>query len=89
VNQPPTAAITSPTDGATITAGDAIALAGSGTDPEDGALTGASLAWTSSLDGALGTGESVAGVVLSHGSPRDRADRDGQRGRDWGGHRRR
>lgn len=58
-NQAPTAAITAPTAGATSFAGDVVALRGTGTDPEDGALTGASLVWTSSLDGALGTGASL------------------------------
>ncbi|MEO8000091.1 MAG: Ig-like domain-containing protein, partial [Gemmatimonadaceae bacterium] len=37
-------------------------------DPEDGALSGASLAWTSNFDGAIGTGVSFAKSNLSVGT---------------------
>lgn len=59
-NAPPTASITSPADGATFSPTDSIAFSGSGDDTEDGALTGASLVWTSSLDCQIGTGMSFA-----------------------------
>lgn len=58
-NTAPVATITTPANGATFDEGVAITLTGTGTDAEDGALTGASLQWTSSLAGALGTGASV------------------------------
>jgi hypothetical protein len=67
-NQAPTAAIQQPANGATFTQGAAVALQGSGTDPEDGALTGAALVWTSSLDGSLGTGASLTVTSLSPGT---------------------
>ena len=40
---------------------------GTGTDPEDGALSGASLVWTSDLDGQFGTSGSVTTSGLSIG----------------------
>ena len=63
-NLPPQATIAQPTAGATYTTGDAVDLAGSASDPEDGPLSGADLSWTSSLEGALGTGEALS-VTLS------------------------
>jgi glucose/arabinose dehydrogenase len=48
-NSPPTAKIESPTDGSDFVIGKRIELRGSATDPEDGALTGASLQWQVSL----------------------------------------
>ncbi|MBM4777499.1 MAG: PKD domain-containing protein [Archangiaceae bacterium] len=59
-NRPPVVTITSPLNGAQLVLGMTGALQGSATDVEDGALTGTSLAWSSSLDGALGTGGSIA-----------------------------
>jgi hypothetical protein len=49
-------------EGATIT------FSGSGTDPEDGDLTGSALVWTSSLDGQIGTGTSFTWDDLSTGT---------------------
>ena len=68
-NQAPEVTIASPSDGASYSYVDDITLSGSATDEEDGPLTGASLVWTSSLDGELGTGEEVllAGDTLSEG----------------------
>ncbi len=37
-----------------------ITFQGTGTDPEDGNLTGANLSWSSSTDGAFGTGTSFS-----------------------------
>jgi hypothetical protein len=59
-NQSPTAHNTSPANGAIITPNTPVTLTGTGSDPEDGTLTGASLAWSDSASGALGTGTSVA-----------------------------
>ncbi len=59
-NQPPTATITSPPNGASYTTTQAILFQGSGTDPEDGTLSGASLVWTSNLSGQLSTGGSFS-----------------------------
>ena len=66
-NAAPDVAITSPADGSTFTSGQSIDLQGSATDAEDGALTGASLAWTSDRDGPLGSGETFARDDLSVG----------------------
>jgi hypothetical protein len=66
-NQPPTATITSPANGAIITPNTPVTLTGTGTDPEDGTLTGASLAWSDSVSGSLGTGTSVSLTSLPVG----------------------
>jgi len=67
-NQPPTATITAPANGTTVTQGMNVTFGGTGTDPEDGALAGASLVWTSSRDGQIGTGASFATSALSVGT---------------------
>ena len=67
-NQPPTATITSPGNGSAYEHGESISFVGSATDPEDGTLTGASLQWSSSLDGFLGTGGSFSVSDLSAGA---------------------
>jgi hypothetical protein len=66
-NDPPTATILGPSDGSTFVAGDDVDLLGEATDPEDGALTDSSLVWTSSQDGAIGTGEALTLDTLSAG----------------------
>ncbi len=67
VDQPPTAAISSPANNASFVQGASVSFAGTGHDPEDGTLTGASLVWT---DGAtqIGTGTSFSLTTLSVGS---------------------
>jgi uncharacterized protein YjiK len=65
-NQPPTALISAPADGASFTVGDNITFTGTGTDPEDGDVT-ASLTWDSNLDGTIGTGGSFS-TTLSEGT---------------------
>ena len=65
-NAPPTAKITQPANGATFNVGDPVAFAGTATDPEDGNLT-ASLTWSSSRDGAIGTGGSFTRSDLTPG----------------------
>jgi len=67
-NQAPSAAITAPAAGSSVVQGTSVAFAGTGTDPEDGALTGASLTWSSSINGAIGTGASLAINTLSVGA---------------------
>ncbi len=67
-NQPPQVTITSPVSGTSVTVGTSVDLTGSATDPEDGALSGSSLVWSSSLDGGLGSGASVTATSLSVGS---------------------
>ncbi|MFQ5889488.1 MAG: PKD domain-containing protein [Gemmatimonadota bacterium] len=67
-NQAPTASIAAPTAGAGFTTAENISFQGSGNDPEDGALSGASLVWTSDLDGQIGTGASFTKSDLSVGT---------------------
>ena len=66
-NTAPMVAITSPPNGSEANAGDSVTFTGSATDNEDGDLT-AALAWSSDLDGALGTGGSFASSGLSVGT---------------------
>ena len=66
-NNRPTATITAPAGGSSFPAGTSVTFTGTGTDPEDGALSGASLLWTSDLDGKFGTGASVTTSGLSIG----------------------
>ena len=65
-NTPPVVNISSPADGATYASGATVSFSGSAADAEDGDLSG-SLAWTSSLDGPLGTGAAF-NAVLSDGT---------------------
>ena len=65
-NDPPVVEITSPSDGATFDSGGEIQFTGTASDAEDEDLM-ASLAWTSSIDGQIGTGGSFS-YVLSAGN---------------------
>ncbi len=69
-SDPPEVTITAPLTDARFEQADTITFAGSAVDPEDGPLTGSSLTWKSSLDGTIGSGEtiSVAAADLSSGS---------------------
>jgi sugar lactone lactonase YvrE len=66
-NNAPTAKISKPSGGATYQKGESITFNGNGQDTEDGDLTGASLVWTSSRDGQIGTGTQVTVDSLSVG----------------------
>lgn len=63
----PMVSITSPSTGLVLSEGQGTSLVGSATDPQDGTLPDASLTWTSSIDGALGTGATVQVPTLSLG----------------------
>ena len=63
----PVVAITAPVDGSTSVSGDVVTFTGTATDPEDGDLS-ASLSWTSSLDGPIGSGASFETSSLSVGT---------------------
>ncbi len=67
VNAPPVVTITGPADGTSVITGTSLTFTGTAIDAEDGNL-GVSMAWNSSLDGALGTGTSVGPTVLSIGT---------------------
>ena len=65
-NTAPTVSITGPGDGSSFNEGDAITFTGTASDTEDGTITG-SLSWSSSIDGAIGTGGSFSRSDLSVG----------------------
>jgi hypothetical protein len=62
-NRQPTLTILGPPNGSTFTAGEPITLEATATDPEDGDL-GAAVAWTSSLQGPLGTGATITPALV-------------------------
>ena len=51
----------------TVFEGTGVTFTATATDPDDGPLTGASLVWTSNLDGEIGTGPSLLASGLSDG----------------------
>jgi matrixin len=65
-NTAPTVSISAPGNGASFANGATISFAGSASDSQDGNVT-SSIAWTSSIDGAIGSGGSFS-RVLSAGS---------------------
>ena len=67
-NQSPTATITAPLNNSSFVQGATVTFAGTGQDPEDGALTGGSLVWTSSINGQIGTGTGFSTTTLSVGT---------------------
>ncbi|MGI9038054.1 MAG: leishmanolysin-related zinc metalloendopeptidase [Gemmatimonadota bacterium] len=67
-NNAPAATIASPADGASAATGESVTFSGTANDPDDGALTGAALVWTSNLDGPIGTGATFSRNDLSGGS---------------------
>lgn len=67
-NRAPSATITSPAAGSSATTGESVTFSGSASDPDEGALTGSSLVWTSNLDGPIGTGATFSRNDLSGGS---------------------
>ena len=67
-NQAPVVSIASPADGTQVLAGTEVTLTGSANDPEEGALSGTDVGWSSSIDGQLGTGSQLATSSLSVGA---------------------
>src|SRR5688572_7982369 len=63
-NTAPPATISSPASGASYSSGTAVSFSGSASDTQDGSLT-AALAWTSTIDGAIGTGASFTKVLTA------------------------
>ncbi|MEM7582074.1 MAG: hypothetical protein AAF560_01725 [Acidobacteriota bacterium] len=61
-NNPPSVNITAPANGSSFPQGSSISFTGTANDSEDGNLT-ASLAWTSSRDGNIGSGGSFSRVL--------------------------
>jgi hypothetical protein len=79
-NKGPAVAIVSPPTGETFNASLPVTLQGDGSDLEDGALGNAALSWSSSVDGALGTGQLLEKLlsVGSHVITLTGTDSDGQ-----------
>jgi glucose/arabinose dehydrogenase len=67
VNDAPVVQILQPGGALTVVENTAVIFRGSATDAEDGVLPGTALEWSSSLDGALGTGDSIEISTLSVG----------------------
>ena len=65
-NQSPIATISSPAD-TFSNEGENIVFSGTGTDAEDGQLNDGALAWTSSIDGPIGTGSTLITSGLTPG----------------------
>jgi hypothetical protein len=61
-------AIASPANGNSYNQGQSIVFTGLATDTEDGPLSGASLVWTSDIDGIIGTGTTIMVGNLSTGN---------------------
>ena len=66
-NTAPSASITSPANNSMFDEFVPVSFAGTASDAEDGSLTGTALVWSSSLDGAIGTGTSFNKSDLSIG----------------------
>ena len=58
INNPPELTITSPENGSSVEVGSDVVFAGNASDVEDGSLSDL-IDWRSSIDGALGTGQSI------------------------------
>ena len=67
LNQPPVVEITAPTDGLSFDQGASVNFTGTALDPEDGDIS-ANLAWTSNLDGSIGSGAGFSTSTLSVGA---------------------
>ncbi|WP_309894288.1 Ig-like domain-containing protein [Archangium sp.] len=66
-NQPPVVTLTSPLEGASLDQAGPFVLSGGASDPEDGALRGPALTWTSDAAGVLGTGATLSVPTLPPG----------------------
>lgn len=64
-NDPPVVSIISPADASTEDSGAMLIFEGNAMDPEDETLT--AIAWTSSIDGDIGSGDSFSSSTLSDG----------------------
>lgn len=67
VGAPPTAQINHPEDAEERVVGVPIPFIGVASDPEDGALSGASMVWTDSVEGEIGQGEQFDAALLTLG----------------------
>jgi hypothetical protein len=64
----PTVRIVAPADNSPVGPGESVTFGGSASDPEDGEITDDTrFAWTSDIDGPLGTGRTIAATLSSAG----------------------
>jgi hypothetical protein len=61
-NTPPSVSISAPANGSSYPQGTSVTLTGAASDTQDGSISGA-IRWSSSIDGSLGTGASVAKIL--------------------------
>ncbi len=83
-NAAPVVTITAPADGSAFDQGTSVSFAGTANDPEDGNIS-AGLAWTSNLDGQIGSGASFSTSSLRvgvHIITAEAADSGGRTGSD-------
>ncbi len=66
-NTPPAVSITAPANGSSFAQGASVSFSGTATDTQDGNLS-ANLAWTSSINGSIGSGASFSTSTLSVGT---------------------
>lgn len=66
-NNPPTVTVNQPADNSDFAMGATVTLQGTATDIEDGDIS-SNISWSSSIDGALGTGASISTSTLSVGT---------------------
>lgn len=80
----PAATVFAPEDGESRPGGSPVTFVGGANDPEDGALSGASLVWCSDLDGEFGTGEIISAMPSAgeHVITLTATDADGNTGSD-------
>jgi chitinase len=64
----PTVGIDHPADGTVVLAGNHVSFVGHASDPTNGALSGAALVWSSSIDGILGSGAMLTTAALHAGT---------------------
>ena len=82
-DRPPRVSILQPADGTSFPVGGQVILEGAVSDPEEGLVEEPDITWSSSRDGALGSGRSVVTSALSEGvhsitaTGRDSGDREG------------
>jgi len=67
VNDAPIVMIGAPANGSSFNQGDSVGFAGTASDTEDGGIS-ASLTWTSSQDGSIGSGANFNTAILSNGN---------------------
>jgi hypothetical protein len=84
MGQPPAAFLTHPGSDETRPADTALPFIGNADDPEDGALTGSALQWSSNIDGVFGTGENFSALLSpgTHTITLQAADSDGNTSTD-------